>query len=58
VGLTVLLFDHILTFREEIDLIWLNPAAGLGYRTIFIFNRYVTEAVSIYAAYSKPFILV
>ncbi|KAJ7837727.1 hypothetical protein B0H13DRAFT_2105247 [Mycena leptocephala] len=51
VGLTVLLFDHTLTFGEEINLIWLNPAAGLGYRTIFIFNRYVTEAISIYAAY-------
>ncbi|KAJ7141504.1 hypothetical protein C8R44DRAFT_932190, partial [Mycena epipterygia] len=53
---TALLYDHVLTLGEEITLIWLNPAAGLGYRIIFIVDRYLTEAVSLYAAYSKsPF---
>ncbi|KAJ7187949.1 hypothetical protein C8R46DRAFT_1241434 [Mycena filopes] len=51
VGVTALLYDHVLTSGDELWLIWLNPAAGLDHRAIFIFNRYVTAAVSIYAAY-------
>ncbi|KAJ6587201.1 hypothetical protein DFH09DRAFT_1430758 [Mycena vulgaris] len=53
VGVAVLLYDHILTLGAEIDLIWFNPAAGLGYRTIFFVDRYAVEAVSLYAAYSN-----
>ncbi|KAJ7747239.1 hypothetical protein B0H16DRAFT_1851222 [Mycena metata] len=51
VGVTTLLYDHVLTSGDEFSLIWLNPAAGVKYRAIFVFNRYVTEAVSLYAAY-------
>ncbi|KAJ7085864.1 hypothetical protein C8R43DRAFT_1142487 [Mycena crocata] len=46
VGVTVLLYDHCLTAGEEFDSIWRNPAAGLGYRAIFLVNRYLTEVVS------------
>jgi len=51
ISVTALLFDHILTLGREIDLIWFNPAAGVGNRIGFIVNRYVTEAVAIYVAY-------
>ncbi|KAJ7497584.1 hypothetical protein FB451DRAFT_1386814 [Mycena latifolia] len=57
VGVGVLLYDHLLTLAEEIDLMWLNPAAGLGYRIIFFVDRYLTEAVSLYTAYSKSFLV-
>ncbi|KAJ7629891.1 hypothetical protein B0H17DRAFT_1218008 [Mycena rosella] len=55
VGVAVLLYDHVLTIGDEIAFIWLNSAAGLQYRIIFMVDRYLTEAVSLYAAYSKSF---
>jgi hypothetical protein len=55
IGVTVLLYDHVLTAGEELSLIWFSPAAGLGYRLMFIVNRYLTEAISLYAAYSELF---
>ncbi|KAJ7045828.1 hypothetical protein C8F04DRAFT_1249202 [Mycena alexandri] len=55
VGITALLYDHVLTSGDELWLIWLNPAAGVKYRAIFVFNRYVTEGVSLYAAYTFAF---
>jgi len=51
VGVTVILYDHCLTFLDEVRYIWLNPQAGLGGRTSFILNRYVTEGMIIYVAY-------
>ncbi|KAF7315669.1 hypothetical protein MIND_00082500 [Mycena indigotica] len=51
VGVAVLLYDHLLTLGDEIVLFWQSSAAGLGYRSIFFFNRYLPEGVSIYTAY-------
>ncbi|KAG2071813.1 hypothetical protein BDR04DRAFT_1097830 [Suillus decipiens] len=38
---TVLCWDHIITFADEVDLIWCKPKFGL-LRYLFILNRYIT----------------
>ncbi|KAK7685325.1 hypothetical protein QCA50_011689 [Cerrena zonata] len=38
-GLVVLLYDHILTFSEEIRLVWHAPHSFAKYA--FLFNRYL-----------------
>ncbi|KIK44382.1 hypothetical protein CY34DRAFT_802693 [Suillus luteus UH-Slu-Lm8-n1] len=37
---TVLCWDHIITFEDEVDLIWCKPKGLLGY--LFLLNRYIT----------------
>ncbi|KAJ7282881.1 hypothetical protein C8J57DRAFT_1499843 [Mycena rebaudengoi] len=51
VGVAALLYDHTLTLVEEARLIWLNPRAELGARVGFAVNRYLTEAMALYAAH-------
>ncbi|KAJ7904546.1 hypothetical protein B0H14DRAFT_610491 [Mycena olivaceomarginata] len=51
VGVTVILYDHCLTFLDEVRYIWFNSQAGLGARASFLLNRYVTEGMIIYVAY-------
>ncbi|KAJ6567331.1 hypothetical protein DFH09DRAFT_1034497 [Mycena vulgaris] len=55
VGTTALLYDHVLTIGDEVKLIWRNSAAGPMNRIGFTINRYITEAMAIYVAYSKCF---
>lgn len=52
-GVAALLYDHALTFEDEIFLIWLNSAGGIGNRLGFIVNRYMTEALALYVVYGK-----
>ncbi|KAJ6620564.1 hypothetical protein B0H10DRAFT_1945878 [Mycena sp. CBHHK59/15] len=54
VGIAALVYDHTLTFADEVRLIWLNSAAEPVNRCGFMLNRYVTEAIAVYVAYSKP----
>ena len=42
VGLIVLLYDHVLTFFDEVRLIWRAPASYPKYA--FLFNRYLVLA--------------
>ncbi|KAJ7508591.1 hypothetical protein B0H11DRAFT_2217873 [Mycena galericulata] len=51
VGVTALIYDHGLTCKDEVNLIWTNPAAGPLSRLGFLVNRYLTEATAIYVAY-------
>ncbi|KAJ6537226.1 hypothetical protein DFH09DRAFT_1178281 [Mycena vulgaris] len=51
VGVTAILYDHILTLADEICLIWFSPEAGTGKRIGFMLNRYTTEAMLVYVAY-------
>nr|GAT44499.1 predicted protein [Mycena chlorophos] len=51
VAVSVLLYDHVLTFDDEIAVIWRNNGAALIDRFIFIFNRYLSEGIMIYVAY-------
>ncbi|KAF7300449.1 hypothetical protein HMN09_00928600 [Mycena chlorophos] len=51
VAVSVLLYDHVLTFDDEIAVIWRNNGAALVDRFIFIFNRYLSEGIMIYVAY-------
>ncbi|KAJ7131557.1 hypothetical protein C8R43DRAFT_1133773 [Mycena crocata] len=51
IAAAMLLYDHILTWVEEVTCIWNNPAAGAGNRIGFMVNRYITEAMVIYVAY-------
>ncbi|KAJ7760058.1 hypothetical protein DFH07DRAFT_1023079 [Mycena maculata] len=50
-GVAALLYDHALTFEDEVRLVWLNPASTIAYRLGYIVNRYVTEALAIYVVY-------
>ncbi|KAF7340798.1 hypothetical protein MSAN_02108900 [Mycena sanguinolenta] len=51
VAVAVLVYDHALTFADEVKLIWLNNLAGTGNRISFILSRYLTDAGLIYVAY-------
>ncbi|KAF7367112.1 hypothetical protein MSAN_00970800 [Mycena sanguinolenta] len=51
VAVTAIVYDHALTFADEVKLIWFNNQAGMGNRISFIVNRYTTEAGVIYVAY-------
>jgi hypothetical protein len=48
-----LLYEHILTFEDEVHLVWFDSGRSIGYRLGFIINRYVTEALAIYVVYGK-----
>lgn len=53
-ALTIVLWEHLITFNKEVELIWLQPL-GLT-KIIFIFNRYVVDVGLIYSAYgTSPF---
>ncbi|KAF9782970.1 hypothetical protein BJ322DRAFT_1158656 [Thelephora terrestris] len=52
-GFVVLLWDHLLTFEDEIEYIWKWPVQPS--KVVFLFNRYFVEAalcLSVYAAIS------
>ncbi|KAJ7820771.1 hypothetical protein B0H14DRAFT_2833266 [Mycena olivaceomarginata] len=44
-AVTILFYDHILSFSEEVEIIWFNKAAG------FLANRYLTEGMMVYDSY-------
>ncbi|KAG1906798.1 uncharacterized protein F5891DRAFT_1003902 [Suillus fuscotomentosus] len=39
-SLTILCWDHMITFADEVDLIWCQPKKILGW--LFLLNRYIT----------------
>ncbi|THG93353.1 hypothetical protein EW026_g7859 [Hermanssonia centrifuga] len=49
-GLICVLWDHVLTFKDEVQYIWLRKQLDLV-KIIFLMNRYSNEASLIYAAY-------
>ncbi|KAF9653448.1 hypothetical protein BDM02DRAFT_3125846 [Thelephora ganbajun] len=49
-GCVVLLWDHLLTFRDEIEYIWKRPVE-LN-KVVFLFNRYFVEGSLCYSAYA------
>jgi len=54
-GFTVLIWDHILTFVDELQLIWMAPKGTVS--LIFIANRYLVPSmlvVSIYGNFFMP----
>ena len=53
VGLAVLLYDHILTFADEIELIWPAPATYAKY--MFLLNRYIVLGTLLAVAYGACF---
>ncbi|KAG9080621.1 hypothetical protein FS749_007956, partial [Ceratobasidium sp. UAMH 11750] len=50
-GYVVLLYDHIITFSDEVELIWSRPTSVVS--TIFLLNRYLTPAVLAVDIYDK-----
>ncbi|KAF7362521.1 hypothetical protein MVEN_00599900 [Mycena venus] len=52
-GVAALLYDHALTFDDEVHLVWFNSASPIVYRLGFLVNRYVTEALAIYVVYAE-----
>ncbi|KAJ7278871.1 hypothetical protein C8J57DRAFT_1712828 [Mycena rebaudengoi] len=57
VGVATLIYDHLLTFGDGLDFIWLNSAAGIGNRLCFILNR-CKIFIWIYGSTSLVFITV
>ncbi|KAJ7488106.1 hypothetical protein FB451DRAFT_1167565 [Mycena latifolia] len=53
IAVTALCYDHAITLDAEIAYIWLNKAAGAGNRIGFLLNRYLTEGMTVYVAYSN-----
>ncbi|KAI0708192.1 hypothetical protein C8T65DRAFT_740205 [Cerioporus squamosus] len=49
IGLMVLLYDHVLTFADEVKLIWTAPATYAKY--IFLLNRYAVLGTLLAVAY-------
>ncbi|KAJ7163071.1 hypothetical protein C8R46DRAFT_333944 [Mycena filopes] len=47
-AVAVLLYDHILTLGDEIELIWCNQLATTSHRVAFMMNRYLTEVMVLY----------
>ncbi|KIK48053.1 hypothetical protein CY34DRAFT_798676 [Suillus luteus UH-Slu-Lm8-n1] len=54
VGFTILVWDHIVTSADEIELIWQRPKRAIVY--LFLLNRYLTPLVFIVnlVAYNLP----
>ncbi|CAL1708226.1 unnamed protein product [Somion occarium] len=48
-GLVVLLYDHVLTFNDEVSLVWRAPASFPKYA--FLFNRYLVLGCLLAVAY-------
>ena len=53
VGLMVLVYDHLLTFADEVELIWPAPATYAKY--IFLLNRYTVLGTLFAVAYGMSF---
>ena len=51
VGLMVLLYDHVLTFGDEVQYVWSAPATYAKY--IFLLNRYVVLGTLLAVAYGE-----
>lgn len=51
-GLVCALWDHLLTFQDEVMFIWMRGHWDL-IRFLFFWNRYVPEAALIYVAYGE-----
>ncbi|KZT72144.1 hypothetical protein DAEQUDRAFT_763260 [Daedalea quercina L-15889] len=55
IGLTVLFYDHVLTFADEVRLVWFAPCSLAKYA--FLFNRYLVLGTLITVACGACFIL-
>lgn len=53
VAVTLSLFDHVLTFRKELDLVWLQRGPWSIMQLVVVMNRYGGEASMLYLAYSE-----
>ncbi|OSX60798.1 hypothetical protein POSPLADRAFT_1047163 [Postia placenta MAD-698-R-SB12] len=51
VAVTLSLFDHVLTFRKELDLVWLQRGPWSIMQLVVVMNRYGGEASMLYLAY-------
>lgn len=53
VGLVILLYDHLLTFSDEIELVWkAKPSFAKG---LFLFNRYLVVGCLLAVAYCEHY---
>ncbi|KAK0190233.1 hypothetical protein F5146DRAFT_1043401 [Armillaria mellea] len=50
-GIALMLWDHALTFDEEVTVIWGSFKGPILPTVIYVLNRYFTEAVLLYTAY-------
>ncbi|KAK0471457.1 hypothetical protein IW261DRAFT_894399 [Armillaria novae-zelandiae] len=50
-GITLVLWDHCLTFDEEVTTIWSSFKGPILPKAIYVMNRYFTEAVLLYTVY-------
>ncbi|KIO32112.1 hypothetical protein M407DRAFT_215933 [Tulasnella calospora MUT 4182] len=50
-GFVILLYDHFLTIKEEIEFVWRRPKNLISW--IFLFNRYLTPVVLAIDIYDK-----
>ncbi|KAK0230073.1 hypothetical protein IW262DRAFT_1336272 [Armillaria fumosa] len=50
-GIALLLWDHCLTFDEEVATMWTSFKGPTFPKVIYVMNRYFTEAVLLYTAY-------
>lgn len=51
IGCVVLLWDHLLTFRDEIEYMWKLPLEFS--KAVFLFNRYFVEVCLCFSLYSE-----
>ncbi|SJL18514.1 uncharacterized protein ARMOST_22107 [Armillaria ostoyae] len=50
-GIALLLWDHFLTFDEEVTVMWASFKGPILPKAIYVMNRYFTEAVLLYTVY-------
>ncbi|KAG8681563.1 hypothetical protein FRC08_015552, partial [Ceratobasidium sp. 394] len=50
-GACVLVYDHILTFPDEVQLVWKQNWSVVS--TLFVLNRYITPLVLVVDIYDK-----
>ncbi|KAG8907935.1 hypothetical protein FRB99_001443 [Tulasnella sp. 403] len=50
-GFVVLIYDHLLTFADEVELIWLKPMSLVT--MLFLFNRYLVPLIIMVDLYDK-----
>ncbi|KAK0447571.1 hypothetical protein EV421DRAFT_1786760 [Armillaria borealis] len=50
-GIALLLWDHFLTFDEEVTVMWASFKGPILPKAIYVMNRYFTEVVLLYTAY-------
>lgn len=51
VGFTILIYDHLITFSEEVQFVWKRPKNLVSW--IFLTNRYLTPTVLVLDLYDK-----